>query len=41
MLIQIYKQIIKKENHKFPTGIRKEAATASSEGNFPACAWRD
>jgi hypothetical protein len=40
VLIQLYKQI-KRETHRFPKETRKEAATASSEGNFLACAWTD
>jgi hypothetical protein len=40
MFIRIYeyKELIKTESHRFPTGIRKEAVIANSEGNFPACA---
>ena len=36
MFIRIYKQIIKAESHRFPTGICKEVVISSSEGNFPA-----
>jgi hypothetical protein len=41
MFIRIYKQIIKTECHRFPTGISKEAVIVNFEGNFPAYAWRD